>query len=229
MQAATPDTAPYPNLLDHEHQALLRGYGQAQVRCSALLREQAQRIEKLEAELIRSRAAAIVRQSALAWERADRQALEQAMPGLPRRFELARRVEALLARVQDLIHHQQRSALNSRSGATADSATADSTSHVAQHPASGLAAGPLRAGLSISPQDELAPSASLETHLEASLAAADLVICQTGCVSHGDYWRVEDHCRRTGKTCMLVDQPEALSIVRVHAHADHETPDLFKP
>ena len=53
--------------------------------------------------------------------------------------------------------------------------------------------------------------------LEASLAAADLVICQTGCLSHGAYWRVQDHCRRTGKQCVLVAQPDALEkVVRLH-------------
>ena len=52
--------------------------------------------------------------------------------------------------------------------------------------------------------------------LEASLVAADLVICQTGCLSHGEYWRVQDHCKRTGKTCVLVEQPEAVRIVRIH-------------
>ena len=52
--------------------------------------------------------------------------------------------------------------------------------------------------------------------LEASLVAADLVICQTGCLSHGEYWRVQDHCKRTGKTCVLVAQPEAVRIVRIH-------------
>ena len=46
--------------------------------------------------------------------------------------------------------------------------------------------------------------------LEASLRAADLVICQTGCISHDAYWRVQDHCKRTGKQCVLVDQPQAL-------------------
>ena len=50
--------------------------------------------------------------------------------------------------------------------------------------------------------------------LEASLVAADLVICQTGCVSHGAYWRVRDHCTRTGKECVLVDRPEALDGLR---------------
>ena len=55
--------------------------------------------------------------------------------------------------------------------------------------------------------------------LDASLAAADLVICQTGCLSHGQYWRVQDHCKRTGKTCVLVEQPEAVRIVRIHKAA----------
>src|SRR5450830_192787 len=52
--------------------------------------------------------------------------------------------------------------------------------------------------------------------LEASIVAADLVICQTGCLSHGAYWRVQDHCKRTGKTCMLVAQPASVRIVRIH-------------
>lgn len=53
--------------------------------------------------------------------------------------------------------------------------------------------------------------------LEESLVAADLVICQAGCLSHGAYWRVRDHCRRTGKPCLLVDQPGAVHIVRFGA------------
>lgn len=52
--------------------------------------------------------------------------------------------------------------------------------------------------------------------LEASLVAADLVICQTGCLSHGAYWRVQDHCRRTGKQCVLVAQPDVAKLVRIH-------------
>ena len=60
------------------------------------------------------------------------------------------------------------------------------------------------------------PSSQL---LEASLQAADMVICQTGCLSHGEYWRVQDHCKRTGKTCVLVEQPGALRIVRIHKSA----------
>ena len=70
-------------------------------------------------------------------------------------------------------------------------------------------------------QAESAPQISAGTvndnGLEASLKAADLVICQTGCLSHGTYWRVQDHCKRTGKACVLVDNPEAVRIVRIHS------------
>jgi hypothetical protein len=47
--------------------------------------------------------------------------------------------------------------------------------------------------------------------LDASLTAADLVICQTGCISHNAYWLVKSHCKRTGKTCVYLDKPSASS------------------
>ena len=43
--------------------------------------------------------------------------------------------------------------------------------------------------------------------LESSLASADLVIRQTGCISHAAYWRVKDYCKRHGKRCVFVDKP----------------------
>jgi hypothetical protein len=50
--------------------------------------------------------------------------------------------------------------------------------------------------------------------LEASLVAADLVICQTGCVSHDAYWRVQDHCRRTGKPCVMVGEKVSETVLK---------------
>lgn len=50
--------------------------------------------------------------------------------------------------------------------------------------------------------------------LEAGLSAADLVICQTGCVSHDAYWRVKDHCKRHGKQCLYVENPSQSAIRR---------------
>jgi hypothetical protein len=48
---------------------------------------------------------------------------------------------------------------------------------------------------------QLEPAATED--LAAHHAAADWVICQTGCVSHGGYWREDDQCRRTGKSCTM--------------------------
>jgi len=48
--------------------------------------------------------------------------------------------------------------------------------------------------------------------LDNSLAAADLVICQTGCISHNAYWRVKEHCKRTGTRCMFVENPSISSL-----------------
>ncbi|MES2740401.1 MAG: DUF2325 domain-containing protein [Pseudomonadota bacterium] len=50
--------------------------------------------------------------------------------------------------------------------------------------------------------------------LDSSLAAADVVICQTGCISHSAYWRVKDHCKRHGKRCVFIDNPSISSLAR---------------
>jgi hypothetical protein len=50
--------------------------------------------------------------------------------------------------------------------------------------------------------------------LDVTLAAADLVICQTGCISHDAYWRVKDHCKRTGKRCVFVENPSRSGLQR---------------
>jgi hypothetical protein len=41
--------------------------------------------------------------------------------------------------------------------------------------------------------------------LVRQLQAADVVICQVGCISHDAYWRVKEHCKRTGKPCLFVE------------------------
>lgn len=50
--------------------------------------------------------------------------------------------------------------------------------------------------------------------LDSSLAAAGLVICQAGCISHNAYWRVKDFCKRTGKKCVFVENPSRSSLAR---------------
>ena len=50
--------------------------------------------------------------------------------------------------------------------------------------------------------------------LETSMAAADLVICQTACISHSAYWRVKDFCKRHQKRCIFVDNPSVTTLQR---------------
>ncbi|WP_445658960.1 DUF2325 domain-containing protein [Achromobacter sp. NCFB-sbj8-Ac1-l] len=217
-----------PNSLQREHAALLAAYGQAQARCSRLLSAQARRIQHLEAEAMRLRAAVIQRDTALAWAREDRAALESAIPGLPRRVALARRVTQLVERVQGLM--RERLAWQDRA-AQARQHPVERSTEPAARPAVIAAATLREKSVLCVGEDAMAlmltrkvvemaggrylghcgsEGADGDT-LEASLVAADLVICQTGCVSHGAYWRVKDHCTRTGKQCVLVDKPEALT------------------
>lgn len=171
------------DLLAGEHRALIHAHGRAQAQCSELARE----LDRLQGQTMRLRAEVIRRDTALAWAREDRAALERAAVALPRRRVLAQRVDALLAHIQELMRERTRADWH-RVHASA-----------------------------VAPPVALATRPCDAATLEASLREADLVICQTGCVSHGAYWRVQDHCRRTGKTCVLVTQPDALRIVRVHA------------
>jgi len=59
--------------------------------------------------------------------------------------------------------------------------------------------------------------------LDAQLAAADLVVCQAGCLNHNAYNRVKDHCKRSGKPCVYLDKPGAGSFVRALSAARETT------
>ncbi|WP_295008561.1 DUF2325 domain-containing protein [uncultured Dechloromonas sp.] len=53
--------------------------------------------------------------------------------------------------------------------------------------------------------------------IDGALAAADLVICQAGCISHNAYWRVKEQCKRTGKPCLFVKRGGVTSFGRILA------------
>lgn len=46
------------------------------------------------------------------------------------------------------------------------------------------------------------------------LHAADVVICQVGCISHNAYWRVKEHCKRTGKPCLFIESSSRSALER---------------
>jgi hypothetical protein len=50
--------------------------------------------------------------------------------------------------------------------------------------------------------------------LSAQLAAADLVLCQAGCLNHNAYARVKQHVKRHRKPCVFIDKPGAGSFAR---------------
>jgi hypothetical protein len=52
------------------------------------------------------------------------------------------------------------------------------------------------------------------SRLISQLQAADVVICQVGCISHDAYWRVKEHCKRTGKLCLFVEMSGRSALVR---------------
>lgn len=58
-------------------------------------------------------------------------------------------------------------------------------------------------------------TAQLGSHLQA----ADVVICQVGCISHNAYWRVKEHCKRTGKPCLFLESSSRSALERALAKA----------
>lgn len=65
-----------------------------------------ERIAVLEADNLRLRAAVLLRDSAVAFARQDCEAMAASVPGLPRRVELARRVEALGEKLQSMLRER---------------------------------------------------------------------------------------------------------------------------
>ena len=204
-----------------EYLVLLTSYGEVQTRCSRLVSEQRHEAEWLKAELMRARAEVIMRDSALAMLREDLATLKAAGPGLPKRVELVRQLALQRTRNAQLqrecaelrrhpesralpIEHMEPSVMQSDGHQKAVMHIDQVMTHRVVETADGQFMRPD------------GKDASDSTVLEENLSAADLVICQTGCISHGAYWRVQDYCKRTGKQCFLVEQSDALHIVSVH-------------
>ena len=176
-----------------EFLVLCRQWGEAQRRCSAALTAQAAEIQALQAEVVRLRGALVVRDTRLAMAYDELAQLRAAVPGLSRRQTMARHIAVLAERIATL----SRECLRWRLAAQSDTRAAPPDA----------SAPPRRVRVPV--VVEAHPDADAGATFDASLAAADLVICQTGCISHDAYWRVQDQCRRTGKPCILVDQPLA--------------------
>ncbi|MFZ4284780.1 DUF2325 domain-containing protein [Variovorax sp. HJSM1_2] len=206
-----------------EYIALSRQYARVQERCSQTVAALRADVAKLQAEQMRLRAAVIQRDTALALAREDQAALHAKLPGLPKRVVLAQRVELLKQRVQSLMRERLHWQWHGARTTTPQAAQALTPRELQNK--SVLCLGDTQHAVAArqvveSAGGQVLSYATADTEnlavLEASLIAADLVICQTGCLSHGAYWRVQDHCKRTGKTCVMVDQPQVVHVVRGH-------------
>lgn len=178
-----------------EHAVLMGAYARAQERCSRLLAEQAAQIEALQAQVMRLHAALVLRDSAMAVVREELSGRADRSPGLSRRLLGLLQVGRGRVRMAPPVASGVAGGLQEK--AVLCIAEGEMASELAQQLVE------IAGGRYLHQRADILETAD-DAAIEASLRAADLVICQTGCVSHGAWWRVQDHCRRTGKACVMV-------------------------
>lgn len=183
-------------------------FGAAASNREALVAEQAAEIERLQAEMMCMRGEMIVQRTVLAFAEEERAALEAAAPDLPRRFALARRVDSLVARMQDLMRERGVSRSPARPRALGGVLPGLSGKAVL---CLGRSEGEVEAARAMIERSGGAftlhpPPASARDYgaFEACLAAADLVVCQISQVGLEVCRRVQEYCLRAGKHCLLV-------------------------
>ena len=174
-----------------ENEMLARELGRAQRRFTQWRDDGAAEVARLEAELLRTRAACIVRDTRIAVlrdaveaaETANAKAVAPTKPAKPAPAEplsvAARGVLCVGGRSRQTPVYRE---LVERHGGRFEHVpgTADGCPH----------------------------------RLEDALAAADLVILQAGYVCQGACSAVEAHCARTGKRCVWLDKPCAIGFAR---------------
>ena len=217
-----------------QNAALAAQLQSAQGRSARLLAERDQEIRRQGVELMQLRAAMIGKDTMIASLRAECDALKASVPALESRTRLQEKLELLQARLArataELAAHRLQ-----RSQPAQDAAAPEALPH--EQAGAPAAAAPLdlkdcsvlcvggRSGSIASYRDLVEGVGGRFAHhdggredsarqLDATLAAADLVICQTGCISHHAYWRVKDHCKRHNKRCVFLDKPSISSLAR---------------
>ncbi|GAB2901799.1 hypothetical protein GCM10027046_33540 [Uliginosibacterium flavum] len=225
------DITRYHTLQD-ENGVLARSLATAQQRCERITQEKTVELERLQGELMRLRAAFIGKETELAALRAERASLQPVATDQAAR----RRLE------QQLVYQEERGARLSLENVRLSKALAaqqiepptvtemvpillrevDTDASLDGHRI--LCVGGRESAVVIYRKLVEQAGGKFLHHdggiedrfgqLDSALGAADLVICQTGCISHNAYWRVKDHCKRTGKRCAFVQTPSAAGLAR---------------
>lgn len=226
--------------LIQENGVLGRELGRVQQRCTRVIAEKAAELERLQAQLLQQRALVIGKESRIAFLLQDIAQLKATLPDYEDAARLRRKVEQLAARQSEL--EAQNAGLREQLGdAQRALALRDKEGLARQAPPQGQAGPQVPVALHLGQRTVLCVGGrngnvanyraviekagghfahhdgGLEDNpaaLDAGLAAADLVICQTGCISHNAYWRVKDFCKRTGKQCVFVENPSRASLTR---------------
>jgi hypothetical protein len=233
------------NALADENGVLVRELGKVQERITRAMAEKTAEIEQLQTGLVQARAEAIAKDSYINFLTQDLETLRATVPQLEERQRLQQRLDLMAQRLEAA---DAQNAELRRKLAQAERTTPAAEQPNGVIPIGLLApASPQQAVIHL--QEKLVlcvggrsgnvahyrdvvervggrfshHDGGLEdssTALDANLAAADLVICQTGCISHNAYWRVKDFCKRTGKRCVFVENPSTSSLERGLAQID---------
>lgn len=228
------DQGRYEALLK-ENAVLARHLATAQDRHTRTHQTQCDRLAELDSTLMRTRAELLKKDTEAARIREQLQSMIAVAPDLPGRQQLAQEKQALLQQIQSLrrqltMARQEAASYRAREDErAAQTASSPAASAAPPSPLPDRTTADVkdkRAVLCVGGRPGIVPiyrqlveqtggrflhhDGGDEHHasqLDATLAAADLVICQTACVSHNAYWRVKDYCKRTGKRCIFLDTP----------------------
>jgi len=228
--------------LGREHATLVREFGKVQKRMTLFAEDKAAQVAQLNEQLARARGETA--------HYADRlRQLDSELHDLHDAADRIRALEMTVARLQTRLAAQQTTSSQLQQALAQARREADALRTAAQTPAEQgadstealpenlprtiLCVGGRQGNVAVYRDVVEQTGASFLHHdggieqgsqvLEAGLSAADVVICQTGCISHDAYWRVKDHCKRHGKQCLYVDNPsqsamrrELVSFVRMN-------------
>lgn len=228
------------NALLEENAVLGREMGRHQERHTRLMQEKTNEVEKLQQQIVQLRAENIGKDSVIAYLNNDLQQLRSEIPELDSRQKLQQKITQMQQRHHEL--EQQLRELKQKQITTEKTQALENHTAppaIEQEPAPKHRTIPItlqlqqrnvlcvggRSGNVSSYRDLIERVGGRFIHhdggmednsslLESSLAAADLVICQTGCISHSAYWRVKEFCKRTGKRCVFVENPSVSSLAR---------------
>jgi hypothetical protein len=216
-----------------ENARLAHDLNKAQQRGAALLAEKTADAERHATQLMQLRAQAVGKDSMIDSLRTELEQLRGSIPGLESRAKLAERLAQMEERERALRNQIVELKVEAMRAAEPAAPIQEETRQVVEHvmkmplrlsDRSVLCVGG-RSGNVATYRELIEREGAQFSHhdgglednanrLDASLAAADLVICQTGCISHSAYWRVKDYCKRNGKRCVFIDNPSISSLAR---------------